>query len=517
MQRKLEGGSNNIVWGVLCTPQTLFIAKKIVQRFAYHNIKAEAILGSVENFSHDYYIVLSAPTLALLPPPDKRFIFQLEQSTNSRKITREYIRVLEDSLGFLEYCLTNIDYFAKKGLGFPHVHYLPIGAQLNDLNLAEENSKKYDFIFCGDAAGSKRTQDLLSKLQETYTVRICDGIYGDDLHSAIREAKAVINIHYCAGDLLEISHICECISLGVPVLSESSSDQDEYPEVAKAVSFFEEGAAESMTARASEMLSSLEEKSKAIKGAVATSSARFNFMMDRFLVAIGMLSTNVVLENPLYLARDSNFFALSLPETIERRLAIADHLPDGCELFDGIRHGLGWIGCGASFNALSRYALSTDCRQLAVIEDDADLPNNFIGILDEVRAYLDSRKASWDIFSGLMADVHPSAKIHSVEQVGERTYVTIDKMTSTVFNIYNRSALELLSRWDPLNTNAVTNTIDRYMESQKDLRVVVAIPFVVGHKEEAISTLWGVDNQYYTPMIAEAQKKIENLIREWEG
>lgn len=160
---------------------------------------------------------------------------------------------------------------------------------------------------------------------------------------------------------------------------------------------------------------------------------------------------------------------------------------------------------------------STDCRQLTVIEDDADLPINFTGILDEIHAYLDSRKTSWDVFSGLMADVHPSAKIHSVEQVGGRTYVTIDKMTSTVFNIYNRSALELLSQWDPLNTNAATNTIDRYMERQKDLRVVVAVPFIVGHKEEATSTLWGVDNQYYTPMIAEAQKKIENLIREWQG
>src|SRR5690606_6991591 len=141
--------------------------------------------------------------------------------------------------------------------------------------------------FCGDSAGNKRTQELLSKMQETYTVRTCNDIYGDDLHNAIQETRAVINIHYCDGDLLEISHICECLSLGVPVLSESSSDQDEYPELTKAVSFFEEGGGESMIACASELISSLGEKNKAIKGAVAASSARFNFMMDRFLVAIG--------------------------------------------------------------------------------------------------------------------------------------------------------------------------------------------------------------------------------------
>jgi hypothetical protein len=49
-----------------------------------------------------------------------------------------------------------------------------------------------------------------------------------------------------------------------------------------------------------------------------------------------------------------------------------------------------------------------------------------------------------------MADVHPNAKIISVDQAGGRTYVTLDKMTSTVFNIYNKSALQMISQWNPL-------------------------------------------------------------------
>lgn len=154
--------------------------------------------------------------------------------------------------------------------------------------------------------------------------------------------------------------------------------------------------------------------------------------------------------------------------------------------------------------------------RLIVIEDDVELPENFNGLLSEVIAYLDERESDWDIFSGLMADVHPEAKVLSVDHVGGRTYVTINKMTSTVFNIYNESALKLLSRWDPLDTDAVTNTVDRYLEGHKDLRVIVAVPFVAGHKEDATSTLWGFENQRYSPMIAEAQRKIEALVEDWQ-
>lgn len=116
-----------------------------------------------------------------------------------------------------------------------------------------------------------------------------------------------------------------------------------------------------------------------------------------------------------------------------------------------------------------------------------------------------------------MADINPEAKVLSVETVGDRTYVIIDKMTSMVFNIYNRSALELLSKWDPLDTDTVTNTVDRYLERQKGLRVVVCIPFIVGYNEGVTSTLWGFDNSRYTPMIAKAEKKIEAMARAWQA
>ncbi|GAA5540234.1 methyltransferase type 11 [Ochrobactrum soli] len=513
--RKRLAHESGIVWGILCTPHTLFIARAISERLASHGIESEIVTGSMKSFDHDFYIVLCAQMFGRLPPANKRVIFQLEQSVSSRWFTAQYKKILADSLWVLEYSLTNVDFLAKNGLKYPKVHYLPIGASLAEDFEYNTKPKKYDFVFYGDSSSSERRSSFLDRLKEKYSVKICNDLFGRELYDVIKQSKIVINIHYYDGALLEMPRICECISLGVPVLSEGTMDQDEYPELEGAVKFFDEGSVESMMTSASEMLHNLATKSKTLEVAVSVSAARFNFMMDRFLVAIGVVPANVILEHPIYVAQKSDFFALSLPETIERRRAIAQSLPDGCELFDGIRHSAGWIGCGCSFNALSRYAVANEVGRLTVIEDDVELPGNFNKILCEINEYLNKRGSNWDIFSGLMADVHPDAKIISVDQFGDRTYVTIDKMTSTVFNIYNKSALEIISKWNPLNTDAVTNTIDRYLERQEGLRVVVALPFIAGHKEDATSTLWGFENERYTPMIAAAQQKIEGLVREW--
>ncbi|MFE0236529.1 methyltransferase type 11 [Brucella anthropi] len=514
LRRRVANG-NGIVWGILCTPHTLFIARAISERLASHGIDSEIVTGSLKSFDHDLYIVLCAQMFKHLPPANKRVIFQLEQSVSSRWFTPQYMKNLKESLGVLEYSLTNIDFLAQNGIEYPNVHYLPIGASFDEVFEGSVIPKKYDFVFYGDSLSSERRRRFLGKLQEKYSIKICNDLFGDELYAVIQESRVVINIHYYEGALLEMPRICECISLGVPVLSEGTSDQAEYPELEGAVKFFDEGSIDSMMACASEMLDNQEMITSALQAAVPVSAARFNFMMDRFLTAIGVVPADVILNRPIHMARKSDFFALSLPETIERRRVIAQSRPDGCELFDGIRHSSGWIGCGSSFNALSRYALAHEVNRLTIIEDDVELPDNFNSILHEINEYLDVRKSKWDIFSGLMADVHPKAKVISVDQVGARTYVTIDKMASTVFNIYNESALKLLSQWDPLNTDAVTNTIDRYLERQENIRVVVALPFIVGHKEDARSTLWGFENERYTPMIAEAQRKIEMLAQEW--
>lgn len=501
------------IWGILCTPHTFFIANAIADRLAKHGINSEIMAGSPDDFDYVFYIVLCPQMFKVLPPAEKRAVFQLEQSISSRWFTNDYIKILCDSVATIDYSRVNIEFLAAKGVEYPKIHYVPIGAVYGSVD--EKKTREYDFVFYGDSLSCERRRYFLEKLKRKYRVKICNNVFGDEMYSIIRRAKAVINIHYYEGALLETPRISECISLGIPVLSEGSRDQGEYPEFEGAVRFFDQGSVESMMSAAADMLGDIDAIGETVRRTIMKSSDRFNFMLDRFLVALGAIPVEAILTNSPYIERPSSCFALSLPEAVERRKAIERVLPERFQLFDGIRHSSAWIGCGGSFKALSRYARSNGLKRLAIIEDDIILPENFNELLCEVDQYLERRVAHWDLFSGLMADVCSSAKVYSVETYGSRTYVTIDRMTSMVCNIYNESALALLSDWNPSNTEISTNTIDRYLERQESLRVVVCLPFLVGYNVEATSTLWGFNNSRYIPMIKKAEKKIEIMANDW--
>ena len=79
--------------------------------------------------------------------------------------------------------------------------------------------------------------------------------------------------------------------------------------------------------------------------------------------------------------------------------------------------------------------------------------------------------------------------------------MTTDRLISTVMNVYNRSVFDLIAGWNENDRDVETNTIDRYLERNSQLKVVVTEPFLVGHKEEQHSTIWGFQNTQYAEMI----------------
>lgn len=507
--------SKGDVWGILTTPHTFYIAKIIAERLEKRGIASEIITECPNIFDHNFYIILCAQMFKKLPPPERRIIYQLEQSISSRWFTPEYINTLKSSLAVFEYSLTNIEFLAEKSITYPQVIYLPIGTPLKAPEILPATEKKYDFIFYGDNISSPRRRKFLQKLQSQFSVKICNNCFGDEMAEHIRYARAVINIHYYENALLEVPRIQECISLGVPILSESTIDQQDYPELNGAVRFFRQDSESHMLECAALMLNETLDTSDELRKSAVSSAQKFTFMFDRALTSLGILPATTILENPVYLENKSDFIGLSLPETIKRRKVFSSSKPDGCIMFDGIRNIRGWVGCGSSFSALARYALAHNIDQLTVIEDDVLLPVSFDENMLTVKKYLRNTVANWDIFSGMMASVHQTAQVINVEKLDGLTFVTLDRMTSTVCNIYNTRALDILSRWNPMDLNVDDNTIDRYLERQPDLRVVVALPFIAGHREEAESTLWGFDNTRYAQMIADAESQINELAHKW--
>ena len=67
-----------------------------------------------------------------------------------------------------------------------------------------------------------------------------------------------------------------------------------------------------------------------------------------------------------------------------------------------------------------------------------------------------------------------------------------------------------IADWDELNRNVHSNAIDRYLENKK-LSVLTTCPFLVGHKEDLSSTIWGQQNTIYTQLIADSSKKLEEM------
>jgi hypothetical protein len=301
--------------------------------------------------------------------------------------------------------------------------------------------------------------------------------------------------------------------LGVPVISEAAQDQDDYPELADAVRFFQQDSIPSMleTVRAA-----LDEEisSEQAFASAQISAKRFEFMFDRFLIAMDFLPSSNI--RKISLPAITSQVVLSLPETITRRRACKSLCPQNYFMFDGFRKSQGWIGCGLSYSAIANKALESHINRLTVMEDDVLLPEDFLEKMGIIHEYLDIHEGDWDIFAGIIASLHPETKILNIETFKGIEFVTIDKMTSTVCNIYSEKALRILALWNPDNLDVQKNTIDRYLENQTDIRVIVCLPFLVGHREEEISTIWGFQNAQYKDWFIASEKGLQAKVWEYK-
>jgi len=505
---------------IITPPHTLFIAKRIAGPLQAYGFKTR-ISGTFDPADTcALYIVLCAQILERLPPAENTIIFQLEQSIHSRWFTPEYLDMLKACRFIMEYKIDNIEFLVGQGIERDRIFYLPLGGSLE--NTPEPAAKEYDFLFYGDSLSSERRRVFLQALAARYRVKICNDTFGDDVYALIRKSRCVVNIHYYEQALLETPRIFEVLSLGVPVLSESSSDVGQYPELADAVLFFSYGSVDDMLGKAALMLEKAGHYAQATTAAVKRSQQRFNFMLNRALAGMGVIEKSVLLEKPLYIGKNAaadNVVALSLPETTQRRLSCVNEksLPPAFNLFDGFRFKPGWVACACGYKALAQHFLRADVALPTIFEDDAFLRAGDVSQYDLVKAYLKQRTAPWDLFVGTIADLHPDTRIIDVERWQEHTFLTIDKMTSMVFNIYNRSGLEHIARWNEHDDNVETNTIDRHLEAIGNLRVVVCLPFIAGHKEHLTSSIWGFQNTQYNDLFKASEEKLHSLLRTHEN
>lgn len=501
-------------WCIIATPHVLFIAHSLAEILKQHGWSVEIALEPPAEFNHDYYIVLCAQMFDRLPPGEKRIIYQLEQSASSRWFSETYLSAMENSLAVLDYSLQNIDFLEGKGIAYPQIYYLPIGTS-HSYRITDAPAKDIDVLFYGDYKSCPRRQRLLDLAETRFKVTRADSVFGEDMKRMIARSRVVLNLHYYEGAQLEMPRIQECLSLGVPVVSEGTSDQGDYPELEPAVSFCGEGDEQGMLAALARALDDQTKALAAVNDAVTFWHRRLQFMVDRFLIGIGILPADALDRMVPEPVGKNALFSLSLPETIKRRRVFeVETKTSECLVFDGIRRRPGWIGCGMSYKYLCASALKAGVDTLSIMEDDVLFAPDHADRMQIVHEFLADRIGQWDIFSGVVAHLHEDAKVINVETYKGIDFVTIDRMTSTVFNIYSERAMQKICAWDPTNEDATSNTIDRYLENA-NLRIVLTDPYLVGHREEMHSTLWGFQNTQYRDMIAESQRQLNALKRNW--
>jgi hypothetical protein len=247
-----------------------------------------------------------------------------------------------------------------------------------------------------------------------------------------------------------------------------------------------------------------------------SSTRMFNFQIDRFLLGKELLSLDrfhhieeILVDMPMEIV-------VSMPETFLRRQYFVNSYGGmNIQIFDGLRHNTSWLGCGMSYKYLALKSLHSDYEQNIIMEDDVVLPEDYEQVKASIQEFLTSRKGEWDVFVGLIADLPDGVEILNIEDHDGIRYITLNKMTGMVWNIYSRAAMSYLAKWDPHIQDVHTNTIDRYLNKKENLKVVVTLPFMFGHRADHYSSLWNIQNEQYDGMITDTESKLNYLVDEY--
>lgn len=509
--------SNEIV--ILTTKHTYFIAKLFSQSLEKINIPTKIIFEMPKKgYTKQWHIVICPQMFKKLP---KHYLaFQMEQSISRRWFTKEYFSRLKNAEYIFDYSAQNIHFLQENDIPFSQLYYLPVGMLHTEMENNINQEFEYDVAFYGDP-NCERRQMFLNKLREKFSVKVISEVFGDDLYALLKKARVIVNIHYYENALLETTRLYECLSLNKIIVSEAASDQTQHPELENLVDFVETGDVDSMIDKISYWLKTPTEFNNQLQKIQAESKkvSKFEFYFYRFLLAQDLISFDTFYDLCAnYIQPNNDFWCLSLPESVLRRQDFERDNKYDIWIFPGLRHKTGWVGCGLSYKFMMKIAEKLNLPQVSICEDDVLFDSQFEQRYNHIKQDLANSKEPWDIFSGLIADLSEKSEIYvSTVQSQTEKFYGINQLVSTVLNIYNQSAYSKIYSWDNLK-HTTDNTIDRYIETHGGIKGLIVSPFLVSHKEELFSTLWGQQNTMYRDLINKSQnllnQKISNVLVE---
>lgn len=506
---------------ILATKHTAYVASMLQVQFARFEIAADIVIDLQHRPDPELLYVVICPQM-FAHVPRHMIAFQMEQSTSSRWFDARYLDRLHQAYAVLDYSTINIAYLQSRGLPTSLLYYYPIhpiaGYPTRTMQPACHDAPggapEYDAVFYGDVRCPRRRR-ALDELSRRFRILILSEVFGDELYSALRRARVVLNIHYYEPSLLETTRLSECVSLGLPVISESGLQGTPHENWNGWVRFVPPGDIEAMATEIESVRHHFAHTAPPYQPSAIDVQA-WDFHTGRLLLGCGLISHQEVARRvPLVTLERDAPVCLSMPETPRRRTYAIQNSPHPPHFFDGLRHIQAWKGCALSYWYLAHLALRAQHDWLEVYEDDCEFLPQSARALETARAYLRERAGGWDVFCALITTLPPDTSITKVETYQDQTFVHLDRTMGMVYSIFNASACAHLASWDPSNDDAQTNTIDRYLASRDGLRVITCLPYLVGHQEDMDSTLWTFGNQAYSPLIEASHRQLTRMVQDF--
>lgn len=477
---------------ILTTPHCLILAEQL--KFLLAKTGFDCTITQDENqlyslSSTSIPLVISPQSYSKLP---KKFIaFQLEQK-GSPWFTDEYLSLLNKAAFVLEYSEQNLDYLRNKGIPFKKLYYCPVFPNSFTLDgfYNKYGNKEYDLVFYG--AINKRRKRILDFLSSKFKILILSEVYGVELYHQINRARILLNIHYYEDATLETTRLIEAKALGISVISESSCSATLDSQFSDFVTFTRSDDIADLIAKIETKLRTTE--SSTDQKPTSYNFSWFDFYFLRFLLAQELISFELF--STFFINNFPNIknkICLSLPESTERRNNFTKQIySSNFLLFPGLRHSLGWIGCGYSYKFIFSLALQQKIGNICICEDDVKFPDDIESKINGIESFLEQKSVNWQVFCGLISDISNSLAITRVYYYEKLKFVSVNEAVGLVFSIFSVESQSIMKNWIP-SKDVKNNTIDRYM-NQNLHHFITCLPFLVKQEDSLFSTIWGGKN-----------------------
>ena len=500
---------------ILSTESSLSYCSNIQKQLEHFGVQCEILKEEPVGYLDALYFVVCNEQWEHLP---KKYIaIQVEDVCTNTSFSKKYLDQLLGAIAVFDCSTMNIQYFKSHSSYGNRFYYVPADFQLLD---HEETDEEMFDVLCVGNENSPRCKEWIQEVSKYWNVCFADPslISDSEFVEKVKRSKIVLNLHAFDASILETSRLYEILSYGNAILiSESSVDSYEEDRLKDIVTWVKPSNYTDAISKITYWLENDDVRKNHVHENYEFLRAKkndFAYYFYRFLLAFDCISFDEFYECAgSYISFGGSRICLSLPEDVERRNAFLKDNQYGFELFAGLRHTRGWTGCGLSYKFIMKKAKEQGFSDILICEDDVLFPEDFEARFSNLMQYLDTHN-DWDVFQGVIADVG-NVEIQNVEECNEETIVYLNHMVSMVFNYYKSRMFDRVISWDETDASQLTNTIDRALES-KDLKVVTTVPFLVGHKEDLKSTIWGFQNTEYTDWIHRSSEKLQKLVNDFK-